>query len=48
LFNRDNPASLDILPVGEAHLKPVKDKSRLLGFENKLPEEDPELRNRMI
>jgi hypothetical protein len=36
------------LPIEDIQFKPVKDKSRLMGFDNKLPEEDPGLRNRMI
>ncbi|CDW81633.1 UNKNOWN [Stylonychia lemnae] len=48
LFNRDNPATLDIMQIDDIPLKPVKDRSRQIGFENKLPEEDPGLRSRMI
>ena len=48
LFNRDNPNSLEILPIEEKVQKEVKPKRRLNGYDTKLPEEDPELRQRFI
>ena len=46
LFNRDNPHSLEILPLNERQIKPVKDLSRLNGFQMKLPSEEPEIRSK--
>lgn len=38
LFNRDNPHSMDILQINDTALKPVKDVSRLVGFDKRMPE----------
>jgi len=48
LFNRDNPITLEILPVDGIPLKPVRAKERMLGFEKRMPEEDPEVRSRFV
>jgi hypothetical protein len=48
LFNRDNPTTLEILPVDGIPLKAVRDKVRMVGFEKRMPEEDPEVRSRFV
>eukprot|EP00347_Sterkiella_histriomuscorum_P024426 403331158 len=48
LFNRDNPHSLCLIQLEDPGLKPVKDKSRLLGFDSKMPQEFPQVRAKLI
>lgn len=48
LFHRDNPTSLEILPVDGIPLKPVRDKPRLNCFDKRMPDEDPEVRHRFV
>lgn len=48
LFNRDNPTSMEILPVEGTSNKHVRDKPRMNCFDKRMPEEDPEVRSRFI
>ena len=48
LFDRNNPNSLDILPMNEIAQKSVKSKDRWLEFNKILPDEDPEVREKFI
>lgn len=48
LFNRDNPGSLEILPITDIPLKPVRENNKIIAFEKRFPDEDPVVRNRII
>ena len=48
LFDRNNPNSLDVLPIADIVQKSVKSKARWNEFHKILPEEDPEVREKFI
>ena len=48
VFARDNPTSLDILPIGDQPFKGNKEYEKMKAYANRGPEDDPEIREKFV